>query len=1122
MPSQIGVNLTPPNTGAGFGGPAPIESLSDFGWAINDTGIGNPFPMIPELSSPKIRDDRRTLDSKQAISEAVLSEGFTFPPRDLPRPGQFTNTQRHSLFPKPPSPPPPKPKLTLSGSPPKDRIMDSITRASPLDLPEICLSGNPIDAEVVHTHGGEAEVSQPDKNKSILFMSPRITKPKVLPDSQSHETDKTTRLMSPPKLASSPPTQRNDDNNLFKSIGHNVVTRGQDDPSTAPRMKGSNNTKSRNAQRQHTPSICGDLELPTYRSPMESRHKHPKNYEHRPIVVLSRDTHERPSHQRSGSTTSSNISKKRSRVHKSSPKSKQSRDQRAIQHITHFWNQCIQLAEEETEAARSKLGKLEKILQGEREKLGDIGRSLEEKSTQLSDAQKRYNALLENNNKVAEEKEGLASELTSVKEQLSEEKKQGKLAKDKYDSYRRKLNETIGEQGVLFRRAETYYKDTMDQLQKENERKTASSDAVDEALKNSLKIREEMKKCMDEYRMQMQKDVQKKDQVISELKEKLNLQEALWAQEKTFADKLSAQTKEQDSVHQCVWALKAKVDSLIAHHDFQSEQREFDARSSTQMMSALNSKLDSLLTGGNQLASKMLSQEDLELKLAIAEKNIGKSLLPAISSLESGQSNVSEAISQLGGSVGQDLDRFKGEASRIVKALEQDEKGTSARFRELSDHIQNFDCSLKNAVGSCENIGQKFDVLAGNGQSNQRETINMLQGILQQMSAHENKSNETDRQRQHAYEQLAKKVEAMVSEAMKNGEDTIKPLNNAIANLRATLGQGLGQEREKMAQLLQANENVLNVLTTHIGEQKHITTQTDDKTSELQATLENEREMTAQLRNKIQAFEQKAEEAEILRNGWLKDIQTIDKMRSQLKAVAMRVSEVEDCDKKLDRVMEISGSIQSSASYLATEEEWVQLEITDRMPNPAVSEVVTSCEVNTTPLPLSAETNGAAETQPSIKEDAMSRKVTVHSPDPGERSPSPPLTVMQEQKRRREVTQLKSILKSHALPDTIEPSSLEGHPARPQTNHSKASQATNGSLNKSQSASAKEMVAEIRSRLIQHNHTWTFPTVADFERDIQLSSKKRQAPQGNLVSLESLEATSREVKKPRTEHYIEE
>ncbi|PNP60223.1 hypothetical protein THARTR1_00247 [Trichoderma harzianum] len=509
MPHQVGAALTPPDLGARFGGPAPVEKLSDLGWAINETGIGDAFSMIPELPSPKITDGRRTLDSRQDISEAVLSEGFTFPPRDLPRPGQFTNNQRHSLFTKPPSPTPPKPSLNLSGSSPKDRIMNSDARASPLDLPEICLPGNTRDAEVVHKHRGEAEVSRRDENKSMLFTSPGITKPKVLSDSRSHKTDKTTRLMSPPKLASSPPTQRHNNNNIFEAIGHKVVTRGQDDPSSAPRMKVINNTKSRNAQRQSTPSVCGDLELPTYRSPLEIRQQDPKNYQDRPIYVLSGSTHERPSHQRSSSTTSSNISKRRSLAHELSYEPEPSPRDRLIDCIGRFWNESRGITEAETRTLNVQLRRLEKSLRGEQEKFAEINKVLEETETKLADVQKRYNTLHENNNKVAGEKERLTSELTSLKEQLSEEKKQGKLAKDKHDSYRRKLNETIGEQGALFRRAESYYNDTMDQLRKENERRTASSDEVDEALKNSLKIREEMKRCMNEYRMQMEKDVQK-------------------------------------------------------------------------------------------------------------------------------------------------------------------------------------------------------------------------------------------------------------------------------------------------------------------------------------------------------------------------------------------------------------------------------------------------------------------------------------------------------------------------------------------------------------------------------------------------------------------------------------
>jgi hypothetical protein len=162
-----------------------------------------------------------------------------------------------------------------------------------------------------------------------------------------------------------------------------------------------------------------------------------------------------------------------------------------------------------------------------------------------------------------------------------------------------------------------------------------------------------------------------------------------------------------------------------------------------------------------------------------------------------------------------------------------------------------------------------------------------------------------------------------------------------------------------------------------------------------------------------------------------------------------------------------------------------------------------------------------AENRPPAKEDAACRKVTVHSPDPGEGSPMPPPTVMQEQKRRREITQLRSILKSHVQSGAIESASIDGPSTTLQANNSKPPiHPSNGSLNKSGSFSSKEMVAEICSRMVRHD--WSFPTVADFERDIQLAGKKREAPQGNLMSSQLDSSNYRDPKKLRTECYISE
>ncbi|KAH6605733.1 hypothetical protein Trco_004886 [Trichoderma cornu-damae] len=532
----------------------------------------------------------------------------------------------------------------------------------------------------------------------------------------------------------------------------------------------------------------------------------------------------------------------------------------------------------------------------------------------------------------------------------------------------------------------------MDQLQKENACKSSASDAVDKALENSHKKREEMKKCLEEYRMQADKDIQQKDKVIWELKEKLNHQETLLAQEKLSADNLRAQAEEQTIARQ----------------------------------------LDSLIAGGNLVASNMLSRDDLELKLSAAENNV----------IESEQS---------------------------------------------SEHA----------------------------------TSILLQDFTQQFSSHEVKIDHLESRLQQAYEGFTEKIETMVSGALNDGKKTTNLVRGAADELRNTLEQGFGQERERTEKLLLGNEIIVKALTTHIDDHKQqMAAQSDHKTHELQAILESERDAAAQLTRKIQALEQKAQESEVLRIQWLRDVQTAETARSQLKAIQERIPHVEGFDKKLDRLVEINKLIQSSAGFLAEESGWVQKELIGRLPEPIVSEaVVVSRDIYESTQALSIEPDGATESSPPTKEDAAWRKVTVHSPDPMEGSPSPPPTVRQEQKRRREIIQLRSILKSPAPPAAVESGNIEGPSPRPHVTQSKPGHPLNGSLHKTGSASSEEMVAEIRSRMLRHD--WSFSTVADFERDIQSAGKKRLASESILMPPELDGTNDWDPKKPRTEHCTE-
>lgn len=81
---------------------------------------------------------------------------------------------------------------------------------------------------------------------------------------------------------------------------------------------------------------------------------------------------------------------------------------------------------------------------------------------------------------------------------------------------------------------------------------------------------------------------------MSELQEKLALQEVLLAQEKLFANHTQTQTEEQSMAYQCVRTLEAKVDALMAHQAEQDEQRHSDAQQNTQLMKMLSLKYSTL------------------------------------------------------------------------------------------------------------------------------------------------------------------------------------------------------------------------------------------------------------------------------------------------------------------------------------------------------------------------------------------------------------------------------------------------------------------------------------------------------------------------------------------------
>ena len=147
-------------------GLSPGKENVDSKWPIKEKGLGDILSRVPDPISPSTIENgakdwaKGMFDDKQEISEALLSEGFTFPPRAPHRPGQFSDIPRPGLFKEHLDRRPPVSCQTPAGPSAKHNNSEQVARASPLDLPELCLPGKSGNKDSAQQQKGDAEDSK--------------------------------------------------------------------------------------------------------------------------------------------------------------------------------------------------------------------------------------------------------------------------------------------------------------------------------------------------------------------------------------------------------------------------------------------------------------------------------------------------------------------------------------------------------------------------------------------------------------------------------------------------------------------------------------------------------------------------------------------------------------------------------------------------------------------------------------------------------------------------------------------------------------------------------------------------------------------------------------------------
>lgn len=469
-------------------------------------------------------------------------------------------------------------------------------------------------------------------------------------------------------------------------------------------------------------------------------------------------------------------------------------------------------------------------------------------------------------------------------------------------------------------------------------------------------------------------------------------------------------------------------------------------------------------------------------------------VLPVILTVLSRQDEAGEIVSGLASA-------FEREARNINNRLDQQHRSAQhaqAVNRDAVNHIVDvfkvFEESLREANETWQKTEQRLDSWWHNDAHGRQEAAEAGRvELTRQLMERNDTINELQRQIQLTAEDYASRIEAIKAGLLRDDETRKKCLDEAMSELHKKLDHALNQEGERSEQRLRESEAARNSLKNQLIEAKETlatrNAAVNPNEDALQRSLQEERNAVALLNERIRRFEEQSQATEALQERWRRDVKIIDKLRPQLKAIKEKIPQMDEFGARLDRIAQLNGFIQSTASYLSAEGEWIhqQLGSGDR----SQRQTSTATEVGDLNV-----TEPTAPVEAQNQEDMGPRKVIVHSPCVDVRSPSPPLSVEQEQRRRRDGARPRSILKL-STSATVETTGTESEFFARPANHSQYNRPVIGAVSTAVPEANHEMIEQIRSGLIQEsqpNGAWSLPTVADFERSSQeeASSSKRR------------------------------
>ncbi|OAA51844.1 hypothetical protein NOR_00437 [Metarhizium rileyi] len=875
---------------------------------------------------------------------------------------------------------------------------------------------------------------------------------------------------------------------------------------------GANDTDIRKDRCQARPSsvsTCGDLEGP-YRVTPRKSHLPINGENHGPILQpedqFEANGYDGDYNRRSRSRTS-NISRKRSSVNKYRPKPDPERKKMLMHQVAQYWNECISIAEEEKAQARLEVDQLREDLRRQQAKLKESHQLLDRERAQRRDCEQQLKDSEEKNAAIVLENSTLVQESATIKEEVRSSKERAAILTEKSKTYRAKLNEAILEQQRLFIQAKEFYHDSIEKLRQENDARVLETKAIEAALTNSREKREQIKRCMDELRSGLEKEVEDKGREIAQLRDRITTQEQALCTEKKISSDLRNQIRsvkplQSAEVQGLVNTVESLHESISTNVVSQSQQLE--------LSKGVCNRLQALEEAVEGIANHATQENNIGSLLKGLQKLISTDVFAALADIGGAQSCTYETLVGIRNDCQTELGVMCTRLSGLAQQQKDIQEQGSTKSNESIGRLNTMQAEVNSVRQLCENISENMTTWF----TEERTVVNEerdLWGkrVVCRLNEGNERIDELEKIVHEAGHTCLSKFDSFGTAVATRDDETKLALQNMMDNFRCALDQDLHVEKLKAEYDATQTQKALAALEDHVVSISKQLKEYEARPSNLMGSSgqDTQDEEVVSLRDKISHLEKEASKNADLQKRWHSDIEIVDSVRSKLKSLQQLPSQHDGYSEQLAKFSQVSSMLDSASNYLAEQEIWVKQQLGTSSPQ-IDSNVVTppwtvkqlsssrllnpddrahDSQISKIDRLIGIESDGVKTTQHSHPENG-SKRVQVQSPTEVH-SPSSPPSIEQEQKRRRIPVTMRPILKANSLA-----SSQESFTTQEQSNETETELGPVPESRKimttisNASMASQRIIAEISSGFITdkaEESIFSLPRVADFQPPLE-------------------------------------